>query len=351
MERELAAGIIFPLYPYDTCCQINRDTFNCLDAGHLSLWLSEALNNYGAKKFSEEFKFCVQEIINVCESVKSEKLRNILFANRTTNAFPSVFAALMIAFHEIIIKENKKVSDYPGIKKAITDLSKRIDPGKKGTIVTEREKNIKTVKGLISDYFIEADIKSKIYENHSTVDIESLIRRSEIELSNYELKQGLLPLSDPRTLDEKFIEKIASTICAIANNGPNRSGKLLIGVTDKNADAERVKALDQIEPKNVGKRFVVGVAREAKLLGVSVEQLVTKLRDGLKKSEISENLKTSVLSNIDYNTFYGYGVIVISIQSQKELSYLGDDIYWRSGDSTSKASTAKEIALIAQRFV
>jgi hypothetical protein len=56
------------------------------------------------------------------------------------------------------------------------------------------------------------------------------------------------------------------------------------------------------------------------------------------------------MSNIDYHAFYGLGVIVITIQPQKELSYVGDNAYWRVGDETKRADTAKEIAALAQRF-
>lgn len=54
--------------------------------------------------------------------------------------------------------------------------------------------------------------------------------------------------------------------------------------------------------------------------------------------------------NIDYHSFYGLGVIVITIQPQKELSYVGEDVYWRVGDTTKRADTAKEITALVQRF-
>jgi hypothetical protein len=61
-------------------------------------------------------------------------------------------------------------------------------------------------------------------------------------------------------------------------------------------------------------------------------------------------LKQSVLSCIDYHTFHGLGVIVISIPAQKEISFVGDYVYRRSGDDTEKVTSAKDIADIAKRF-
>ncbi|WP_454733269.1 MULTISPECIES: AlbA family DNA-binding domain-containing protein [Cupriavidus] len=189
-----------------------------------------------------------------------------------------------------------------------------------------------------------------IYGNHATVDIESAIRRSEIELSDYELKQGMLMLGNDRKIDDALIDKVLKTLSAIANNGPQRAGKVLIGVTDKNADATRVKQLDGIEPKKVGKRYIVGVVREAKVLGLSVEDYYTKWKEAIKNSPLSPVLRDSILSHIDYNSFYGLGVIVFTVPPQEELSYYGDDVYWRNGDSTEIATTAKQIAGLAQRF-
>ncbi|GAB4137337.1 MAG: hypothetical protein Fur0046_11370 [Cyanobacteria bacterium J069] len=164
------------------------------------------------------------------------------------------------------------------------------------------------------------------------------------------MKQGLLSLSEQRNIDNQLIEKVLKTICAIANNGPNRLGKVIIGVTDKDADSERVRNLDNIEAKKIGKRFVVGVNREAKVLGLSVENYLSKWKDSIRNSELSKPLKDSVLSSIDFNGFYGLGVIVITIPPQRELSYFGDNVYWRSADSTELATTPKQIAELAKRF-
>jgi hypothetical protein len=311
-----------------------------------------ALGVYGPTRFAEEFKFSVDEILKVADSVPSENghLRDLLFKKKTSNAFPSVFAVLLIAFHEMLIKESKVLIDYPGARKALEDLNTRIDTSRKATSPDERRKNIDTVKGLIESSFAKAEKGAVAYGNHASADIEGIIRRSEIELADYELKQGYLTLSDKRSADTALIDKVIKTICAIANNGPNRIGKLIIGVTDKESDAARIVELDKIAPKKVGKRFVVGINREAKVLGKSVEDYYAMWKNAIKASGLSAHLRDSVLSNIDFNGFYGLGVIIVTIPPQKELSYVNDEVYWREGDSTLKADTAKQIAALAQRF-
>jgi len=315
-----------------------------------------ALDVYGAKRIRDEIKFCVDEILKVCEAEGGVKLRNLIFKKGVTNAFPSVFTVILLAFHELIVphgkqRSGKRISDYSGLQQALKGLESRIDRGRKATAPDDRRKNINTVKGVIGPYFVsDKNLSKKIYEDHTAADIEAIIRRSEIELPNYELKQGLLTLTEEKKVDAGIIDKVVRTICAIANNGPKTSGKILIGVTDKDEDAERIKKIDGTEPKKIGKRYIVGVNREAKRLGISVEQYVSKWRDGIKKSALTPELRDNVLSNIDFNSFYGLGVIVITIHALSTPSFIGDDVYWREGDSTKQASGAKQIANIAGRF-
>jgi hypothetical protein len=310
-----------------------------------------ALEVYGADKVSDEIKYCLAELLKVCATDQDIKLRDLIFTKTNTNAFPSVFAVILIAFHELIVGEGKRVADYSGVKGALKDLSKRIEWGRKATAPEERRKNIDSVKGIIGAGFVkEQKISEMIYSNHTSVDIEGVIRRSEIEVGNYELKQGLLTLTPGGGEDPEIVDKVVKTICAIANIGPKSAGKILIGVTNKKADADRVKQVDGIEPTKVGKRFVVGVNREAKRLGISVEQYFSKWKDGIKKSGLTPSLRDTVLSNMDFNSFYGLGVIAISIPPQSELSYVGEEIYWRDGDATEQAKTPKQIAGIAGRF-
>jgi hypothetical protein len=230
--------------------------------------VAASLEVYGANKFSEEFKYCVDEILKVCGSdVNGDvHLRALLFKKETTNAFPSVFAILMVAFHELIVKENKTVIDYSAVRNNLSELNTRIETSRRATSPDERRKNVDVVKGLVGAFFQQGENAPAIYGNHATTDIEAVIRRSEVELAAYELKQGLLTLDDNRTVDNNLIEKVLKTISAIANNGPNLTGKIVVGVADSEEDAARVTKLDSITPRKVGKRCVVGVNREAKVM-------------------------------------------------------------------------------------
>lgn len=312
--------------------------------------INTALEVYGSQKFEEEFKFCLDEVLNVCRTGGPEKLRDIVYQGGTTNAFPAVFAVVLVAFHELIIGEGKAVSDYSQVKKAITGLNKRIETSRKATHPDERRRNVNTIKGLIGAYFVSADMGKKVYGNHAIVDVDAAIRRSEIELADFELKQGMLSLDSNRAIDTNLIEKVLKTICAIANNGKDRVGKIIIGVADKDADAMRINQLDNIEPRKVGKRFVVGVNREAKVLGVTVEQYYAKWKDAIKNSKLSSALRSSVLSHMDFHSYFGLGVIILTIPAQTEVSFYDEMAYWRVSDNTEETKTQVQAVEVAKRF-
>ncbi|MCE6967143.1 GmrSD restriction endonuclease domain-containing protein [Cereibacter sphaeroides] len=310
----------------------------------------DALKVYGPDKLMDEMKFCMQQIEEVCNTGRPDKLRNIIFERRNTNAFPAVFSVIFVAFHEMIIMEKKRISDYPALKRQLTNLTNRIETSRRATSPEERRTNVNTIKGIIGPHFINQDLSAEIYSNHASVDIDSAIRRSSTELSYYELKQGLVSLGGTREFNEGLVNRIIQTICAMANNGPSRAGKILIGVSDSQADADRAVELDKISPRKVGEKFVVGVDREARLLGVSLEDYIGKIRHQIGKSTLSDHLKTAVLSSIDYNSYYGLGVIVITVPPQTEQSLLDDTVFWRDGDNTKAAESMKQATDIARRF-
>ncbi|MFC7940615.1 DUF262 domain-containing protein [Streptomyces sp. NPDC057387] len=307
------------------------------------------LDSYGIERFAAEFKFCLQEIEAVCGNQTSRKLRTILFSKTNTNPFPAVFAVLCIAFHEMLFGESKKIADYGAVKNAITNLDKRIETGKASTSPTERRRNIDTIKGLIRPHMIDSEPRD-IYGDHTSIDIDNIIRRSEVEAPHYELKQGLLRLDLDRGIDSNVTDKVMKTICAIANNGKGRSGTILIGVADKEADVNRIRSLDQVEPRRVGQRFVVGIRREAAVLGESPERYFGRWKEAIRNSGLTQILKDSVLGSLAYADYYGLGVIVIRVPEQHDISLLDGRMYVREGDDTVEVTDLARSLAIGRRF-
>ena len=224
-----------------------------------------------------------------------------------------------------------------------------MDTSRKATTVDQRKKNISAVKGIIGDCFVDEDQSQFIYESHKEIDVDSIIRRSSVELHNYELKQGIVSLDvRQREINQNVVEKIAKTICAIANNGSSSVGKIIIGVADKDEDVRRIERVDKVVSRRVSQRSVVGVDREAAVLGISMEDYLSSLKDGVSNN-LSESLAASLASSFDYNSYFGLGVIVLTVRGQASPSTYKGDVYFRDQDKTKKAGVA-EILEVAKRF-
>jgi hypothetical protein len=276
-------------------------------------------------------------------------LRALLFSRSTTNPFPAVFTVIMIAMHELLIGDEQKIADYAAVQAAVADLDKRIDTSRGSTRSEERRQNVNTVKGLISPHLVPAEGRA-LYDDQSATDIDGAIRRSEIEAPHYELKQGILRLDDDKKIDPGMIEKIIQTTCAIANNGPDRAGVLLLGVADNEADKKRVEQEYGISARPVGRKFVVGVRREADALGESMEAYFGRIKATIENSDLSEPLKSAVLASISFNDYFGMGIVMINVPAQSEVSTLGEAVFVRHGDSTVEVSGGPALLDVAKRF-
>lgn len=180
--------------------------------------------------------------------------------------------------------------------------------------------------------------------------LKNILIDSKVETSKYEFKQGFLRLSDDRKRDKELNNQIVETICGMANAKFMEPACLLIGIADKESDANRIKLLDNISPLKVGEHYIVGIEREAKVMKISVDEYCAQIKDIIDKSNLSEALKLSVLANIDVITYHGLSVIVIMIPPQKELSFVGDRIFIRKCSSTSEIKNLREAIALSNNF-
>ncbi len=213
-----------------------------------------------------------------------------------------------------------------------------------------RQKNVDLTCGLIQRYFIEREPTALDHGIGSAIPFENSIRRSRIESSAYECKQGLLRLDSKREWDKELLERLTQTTCAIANIGPDQEGAIFIGVADSQKDKERVELIDGIQSAHIGSRFVVGVDREAKIMSLDLDNYKKLIVDKFRKCLLSEPLKSAVLSRIDCIVYRGLSVICIWIPPQKTYSHVNERVFAREGSSTKEVIGASAMSAVFRRF-
>jgi hypothetical protein len=233
----------------------------------------ERLTSYGAERLYEEVKVTLSVLREVIEGYSQNKntLREVINP-KSTNEIKASFFAIFMAFHQLVIVEEMSPDISKGIMESLKGLQKKMSTSAKYAITEDRIKNVNMTKGLIQKYFVKKDPPMLRHGAGLALDLENSLRRSRIETSRYECKQGLIDLSASRKEDTQLPDKLLKTICAISNVGPDADGYLFIGVADKLEDAEKIKTLDAVDYVSVGNRYVVGIDREINILKINDEK-------------------------------------------------------------------------------
>ena len=322
----------------------SKDLFNKIytnDSSEHRTLLRE-LSKYGIDRLIHEIKVTFSIIESVFDSQEATIINVVNPKSR--NPVKESFFSIFMAFFYLVVKEEKSPAEYDKIVSVLNGLQKQMKQTANYAVTKDRESNINITIGLIQKFFVKKDPPVLKHGPGLALDFENSIRRSKIESNRYECKQGVYDLSENRKLNEELYNEIIETICGIANVGPDADGFLFIGVADKNSDAERIKQLDDVTSISINGRHIVGIDREIKLGKYSYDDYINKLMRNIEKSNLSEPLKSHILSQIDVVEYKGLTVIRIRIPRQKNLSFVGKESYIRENSKTIKIEGPKLLA-------
>ncbi|MEU8384965.1 DUF262 domain-containing protein [Streptosporangium sp. NPDC048865] len=313
--------------------------------------LDRNLSAYGPKRLETEIRSTFSVLTEVIDSqlAATNGLRNLVRPGGS-NPIKTPFYAIFMAFFELLIKNQKSPDNYPAIVGALKNVAVRLKTGRHYISTEDRTSNIDAIIGLIQKHFVSRVPPAFGHGPGLALDFENSLRRSRIETSRYEFKQGLLRLDDRRSWDGNMMTRLAETICAIANVKPGVDGYVFIGVADEHSDATRIQQLDSISPLKIGSHHVVGVEREARLRNISLDNYVQRFVARLARENISQPLATQILSNIDTIEYKGFSVIRLLIPGQKDLSYCNDAVFIRRGSSTEAVTDVKQVVALGKQF-
>lgn len=304
--------------------------------------LNAELIKYGADRLTHEIKVT----FSIIESVFEEQDTTIInIVNpKSSNPVKESFFSIFMSFFNLVVNEEKSPAESEKIVQALKGLQKKMTSTANYSISTDRENNVNLTTGLIQKYFVKKDPPVLRHGAGLALDFENSIRRAKIESNRYECKQGFYDLSSNRKINESLYSEIIETLCGIANVGPDADGFLFIGVADTLSDAERVKTLDGINFKTINERYIVGIDRELALLDGNYDDYINKILGKINSSELTEPLKSQILSQLDVIDYKGLTIIRIRIPAQTVLSFIGSISYIRENSQTINLDGPKLIA-------
>ncbi len=162
--------------------------------------------------------------------------------------------------------------------------------------------------------------------------IEKLLANAKVEQQLFEMKQGFCRLDKGREFDEAVLDKVCETLSAMANSGPDTVGYLVVGVSDKPSDTQRIEAMDNVRPVSYRHFDIVGIDREAALRGLRLTEywdwLVRKMREN-KKLDI--RLAAQLTRDAQIADYRGLTLAIFKVKSLPEPNFFGEGLFERSG--------------------
>ncbi|MBN2560460.1 MAG: DUF262 domain-containing protein [Phycisphaerae bacterium] len=329
---DLVASIVLGK-PIARSMELLDDIYNADSA--ISGDVETALAAHGVERLHSNIKAVFSVFRKLIEDVddKPGALRNAV-SEKPVSSIKTEFYTLFMALYELIVNREKSPDDAQGIVRALKGLAQKINKARHYTTEDDRSNNINMVVGLIEPHFVKREPPDLGHGPSMLIDFENSLRRSRIETTRYEMKQGVLRLDDTRSRDEPLMQQIVKTICGIANLGPDSQGYVYLGIADKDSDAERVRALDGVTPLRVGEHLVVGLDREAKLLKIKLEDHIRWITTRIAESRLSDHLRNSVMGRCDTIDYKGLSVLRVTVPSQTKVSYVDRSCFTREDSST-----------------
>jgi uncharacterized protein with ParB-like and HNH nuclease domain len=303
------------------------------------------INALGKDNIKKELQIVFSEVFNFADNqIDGQRLKNLLNPKAGGNPVKEAFFTLFIAFYELMIRQSKVPFDYNAIKNSIDNLHSKLSKARNYTTTTDRLKNINLTEGLIKNYFKDSD-KTFRSSTTYTIDFQTYLMKSKVESAVYDYKQGLYSLhpTDRKFEESVFENKIIKNIAALSNLGKGKKGYLFLGVTDKEEDTIKVEKLDGLV--NLPRYYnfgVVGLEREAKLRGVTLDEYISFITKKISESKLPNDLKTRITKTITPITYYGYTVLMIEVECGTTPTYYNDKMYCRDGANCVEVTGAKQ---------
>jgi hypothetical protein len=264
---------------------------------------------------------------------------------------PRYFQVVFLALCELLITDNLEVANPEKLYHALENCGNQMNiSGGGGTwAAAEKERNVNAIKGLFRPCFQPRKQADPAYVSWLT-QLENILTQSYTEQNLYDFKQGFCTLSEPPRFDADCFAKVMLTLAAMANFGPGAKGYVVVGVTDKPEDGERLRALHGVESHRFGSFEITGIAHEANLLGKTLDQYFVYIVEKIRQGPIQDGLKQHVLTNIRLIRYFDKAVIVLESEGQQTPSTYEENYYVRHGSCNHKLRGA-ELEPLFQRFL
>jgi hypothetical protein len=295
----------------------------------------------GEEEILANVQFVLDKLINILTS--ANKTFNALLFERQQAKIARYFQIVFLSLYELMIEENKEISDLPGLIKKMDKAGDKVinlAAGGGNWSAKEKQTAIDSFVGVIKRCFKKSKTNDPS-RNHWVTRLENLLMQSSTEQTLYDFKVGFHQLTvKDSAFDQELFSKVIKTLTAMANTLPGATGYCVIGVADTKESASRHDKIYDSESRSYSSFYINGIEAESTRYHKDVDTYFTKLTQLVKNEPISERDKDYISRNISTVKYFDKTVLIIKIESDKIPSIYDGQYFVRHGSNLAEVLPA-----------
>lgn len=329
------------------------DFYGFISENKRSKELEERIILRGFEIIKADF-FKTLDILKSVINTSNKKLKQLIFKEKAPDQISRYFQIIFLSIHELSTYQNMKVKSIKMLIDSLEGIgSNNISLGKGGGnwSARERETNVAAIAGILKNCFTE-NTEDPAMLKWST-ELETILQQSTTEQSSFDFKLGFCSLErktfNDQTFNDQTFNKTIKTLTAMINKGKGSVGYVIVGVADKDSDAEEVERLTESDSITCGNFKITGVNHDIEFMGLSDDRYFQLITQKLECQPIDDKYKSSIGNSIKYFNYGDRKVLVLKATSLDEPAYYDEKFFERIGANNSEIKM-KDVPALGKRF-
>ena len=307
--------------------------------------INNAIDRVGKDAVQKQFRIvmsCIDEMLTAAKKT----FRQIVKAPNKTSDLIVPFQIVFMAIHKLLLKENRTNVNYSLLAKSLDHSCSAIVFNVDKTN-DSRENAINSLYGLIQNAFSKGNHEDPALDDW-TLEFVNILNKSKTEQTLYDFKIGFVPFNQSK-LNTAVIDQVLKTLTAINNVGPNKTGYVIIGIADKEEDAQKYSKQYNFEYTMIHGIPLCGVDHDAMALSLDIDRYTHTIKEHIRNSSaIPDKYRIHLLGQMKTPMLYQKHTIVFKTCYTEPVPF-NDEFYVREFTDVHKLEP-NQIASMFQNY-
>lgn len=290
----------------------------------------------------------VYDILKRCILESGKRFNTLMFKDAGPRV-PRYFQVIFLALHNLMVVEDKVPKNSKALIAAMDGIGSKIKIAEGGRwSAKDRSQNVSAAVGMLSSAFKKRTSKDPALASWAT-ELENLLMQSTTEQGAFEFKQGFHRLTENSEFDSGMAGKIVKTLAAMANDGPESTGYVLVGIADDAKASEKVSVTYGTQSKAYENFYVSGVDGEIGKNYTNSDAYLKKVVSEIKKQQSPTEFINSTVRNVQLIKYYGKSVLVFKTPERDNPIDFEEKFFERHGNEVIEVK-GQSLGAMFKRF-